>query len=107
MLPTIVSSTSGHHDIQQVHDVVQEKDSYIAQLTRKLHKNAETISTLQKQLEQSIEKLRSSQKITGISYYYNQQFITLFYIRRCQLSSQTGCCSTTSTRVLGTTGSST
>ena len=69
MLPTIVSSTSGYHDIQQVHDVVHEKDTYIAQLTRKLHKKDETISTLQKQLEQSNEKLRSSQKITGTSHY--------------------------------------
>ena len=56
MLPTIVSSTSGYHDIQQVHDVVHEKDTYIAQLTRKLHKKDETITTLQKQLQQSKEK---------------------------------------------------
>ena len=71
MLPTIVSSTSGHHDIQQVHDVVHEKDTYIAQLTRKLRKKEETITTLQKQLEQSNQQLRSSQKTTGTSYYCN------------------------------------
>ena len=68
MLPTIVSSTSGYHDIQQVHDVVHEKDTYIAQLTCKLHKNAETITTLQKQLEQSNQQIRSSQKTTGTHY---------------------------------------
>ena len=71
MLPTIVSSTSGYHDIQQVHDVVHEKDTYIAQLTRKLHKKDETITTLQKQLEQSNQQLRSSQKTKGTSYYCN------------------------------------
>ena len=71
MLPTIVSSTSGHHDIQQVHDVVHEKDTYIAQLTRKLRKKEETITTLQKQLEQSNQQLRSSQKTTGTSCYCN------------------------------------
>ena len=71
MSPTIVLSTSGYHDIQQVHDVVQEKDSYIAQLIRKLHKNAETITTLQKQLKQSNEQLRSFEKTTGTSYYCN------------------------------------
>ena len=71
MLPNIVSSTSGHHDIQQVHDVIHEKDTYIAQLTCKLCKNAETITALQKQLEQSNHQLRSSQKTTGTSYYCN------------------------------------
>ena len=65
MLPTIVSSTSGYHDVQIVHDVVHEKDSYIAQLTRKLHKKDETITTLQKQLEQSNRQLMSSQNTTG------------------------------------------
>ena len=71
MLPTIVSSTSGYHDIKQVRDVVHEKDTYIAQLTRKLHKKDETITTLQKQLEQSNQQLRSSLKTTGTSYYCN------------------------------------
>ena len=69
MLPAIVSSTSGYHDIQQVHDVVHEKDSYIAQLTRKLHKKDETITTLQKQLEQSNQQLMSSQETKSTSYY--------------------------------------
>ena len=71
MLPTIVSSTCGYHDIQQVHDVVHEKNTYIAQLTRKLDKKDETITTLQKQLEQSYQQLRSSQKTTGTNYYCN------------------------------------
>ena len=62
---TIVSSTSGHNDMQRVHNVVQEKDSYIAQLICKLHKNKETISGLQKQLEQSNQHLMSSRKTTG------------------------------------------
>ena len=53
---------------QNVHSyntIVQEKDNYIAQLTRKLHKKDETIRTLQKQLEQSNQQLRCSQKTTG------------------------------------------
>ena len=45
--------------------IVQEKDNYIAQLTRKLHKKDETIKTLQKQLEQSNQQLRNYQKTTG------------------------------------------
>ena len=68
---TIVSTTSDHHDLQQLHNLVQAKDSFIAKLNRKLHKNEETIVTLQKQLEQSNQQLRSSQKITGTSYYCN------------------------------------
>ena len=50
---TIVSTTSDHHDLQQLHDIVQEKDSYVAELTQKLQKKEETITTLQKQLEKS------------------------------------------------------
>ena len=68
---TIVSTTSDHHDLQQLHDLVKDKDSFIAQLNRRLHKNAETIVTLQKQLEQSNQQLRSFQKTTGTSYYCN------------------------------------
>ena len=68
---TIVSTTSDHHDLQQLHDLVKDKDSFIAQLNRRLHKNAETIVTLQKQLEQSNQQLRSSQKTTGTSCYCN------------------------------------
>ena len=49
---TIVSTTSDHHDLQQLHDLIQEKDSYVAKLTQKLEKKDETITTLQKQLEQ-------------------------------------------------------
>ena len=45
--------------------VVQEKDRHIAQLTDKLRKNIETISALQKELEQSNQRLMSSQKTTG------------------------------------------
>ena len=67
----LVSSVSGYHDIQQIHDVVHNKDKYIAQLIHKLHKKDETITTLQKQLEQSNQQLRSSQKSTGTSYYCN------------------------------------
>ena len=59
---TIVSSTSGHHDMQRV---VQEKNRHIAQLTGKLRKNIEPISALQKELEQSNQRLMSSQKTTG------------------------------------------
>ena len=44
----IVSTTSDHHDLQQLHDLVQQKDSYIAELQKK-----DEIITLQKQLEQS------------------------------------------------------
>ena len=64
---TIVSTTSDHHDLQQLHVLVKDKDSFIAQLNRRLHKNAETIVTLQKQLEQSTQQLRSSEKTTGTS----------------------------------------
>ena len=32
----IVSTTSDHHDLQQLHDLVQEKDSYIAKLNHRL-----------------------------------------------------------------------
>ena len=57
--------------MQRVHDVVHEKDSYIAQLTRKLHKKDETVTTLQELLEQSNQRLMSSQKTTGTSYCCN------------------------------------
>ena len=50
---TIVSTTSDHHDLQQLHDLVKDKDSFIAELTQKLQKKDETITTLQKQLEKS------------------------------------------------------
>ena len=50
---TIVSTTTGHHDLQRLHDLIQEKDSYVADLTQKLQKKDEVITTLQKQLEQS------------------------------------------------------
>ena len=68
---TIVSTTSDYHNLQQLHNLVQEKDSFISQLNRRLQKNAETIVTLQKQLEQSNQQLRSSQNTTGTSYYCN------------------------------------
>ena len=70
----IVSTTSDHHDLQQLHDLVQQKDSYIAQLNRRL-------LTVLKEKEDALQQLkvtshqqfslRSSQKTTGISYYYN------------------------------------
>ena len=50
---TIVSTTSDHHDLQRLHNLVQEKDSYVAKLTQKLQKKEETITTLQKQVEES------------------------------------------------------
>ena len=50
---TIVSTTSDNHDLQQLHDLVKDKDSYVAELTLKLQKKDETVTTLQKQLEQS------------------------------------------------------
>ena len=49
---TIVSTTSDHHDLQRLHDLVQEKDSDVAKLNQKLQKKNETITTLEKQLEQ-------------------------------------------------------
>ena len=52
-LYAIVSTTSNHHDLQQLHDLVQEKDRYVTELTQKLQKKDEIIKTLQKQLEQS------------------------------------------------------
>ena len=58
-------------NILSYNTIVQEKDNYIAQLTRKLHKKDETITTLQKQLEQYNQQLRSYQKTTGTSYYCN------------------------------------
>ena len=49
----IILPICDHHDLQQLYDLVQEKDSYVAELTSKLQKKDETITTLQKQLEQS------------------------------------------------------
>ena len=70
----IVSTTSDHHGLQQLHDLVQQKDSYIAQLNRRL-------LTVLKEKEDALQQLkvtshqqfslRSSQKTTGISYYCN------------------------------------
>ena len=71
---TIVSTTSDHHDLQQLHDLVQAKDSYIAQLNRRLF-------TVTKEKEDALQQLKvtshqllslgSSQKTTGTSYYCN------------------------------------
>ena len=68
----VVSTTSDHHDVQQLHDLVQEKDNYIAQLYRK-------ILTLSKEKEDALQQFKvtshqlsvSSQKTTGTSYYCN------------------------------------
>ena len=67
---TIVSTTSDHHDLQQLLHLVQEKDSYIAQLNRRL-------LTLSKEKEDALQQIKvasyqqlsqkSSQKTKGIS----------------------------------------
>ena len=70
----IVSTTSDHHDLQQLHDLVQEKDSYIAQLNRRLltvSKEKEDILQQLKVTSHQLLSLRSSQKTTGTSYYSN------------------------------------
>ena len=71
----IVSTTSDYHDLQQRHDLVQEKDSYIAQLNRKLLTVSKEKEDALQQLEVTSHQLlllRSSQKTTGTScYYYN------------------------------------
>ena len=70
----IIVSTTSDHDTQQLHDLVQEKDSYIAQLNRK-------IFTLSKEKEDALQQFKvtshqqlsvmSSQKTTGTYYYCN------------------------------------
>ena len=69
---TIVSTTSDHHDVQR-HDLVQEKDSYIAKLNHKLLtvlKEKEDVLQQLKVTSHQLLSLRSSQKTTGTSYYY-------------------------------------
>ena len=71
---TIVSTASDHHDLQQLHDLVKNKDSFISQLNRR-------VLTLLKEKEDALQQLkvtshqqlslRSSQKTTGTSYYCN------------------------------------
>ena len=68
----IVSTTSDHHNLQQLHDLVQQKDSYIAQLNRRLltvSKEKEDALQQLKVTSHQLLSLRSSQKTTGISYY--------------------------------------
>ena len=70
----IIVSTTSDHDTQKLHDLVQEKDSYIAQLNRK-------IFTLSKEKEDALQQFEvtshqqlsvmSSQKTTGTYYYCN------------------------------------
>ena len=70
----IVSTTSDHHDLQQLHDLVQQKDSYIAQLNRRLLtvlKEKEDVLQQLKVTSHQQLSLRSSQKTTGTSYYCN------------------------------------
>ena len=50
---TIFSPICDHHDLQQLQDLVQDKDLYVAKLTQKLQKKNEIITTLQKQVEKS------------------------------------------------------
>ena len=71
---TIVSTTSDHHDLQQLHDIVQAKDSYISQLNRRLItvlKEKEDALQQLKVTSHQLLSLRSSQKTTGTSYYCN------------------------------------
>ena len=71
---TIVSTTSDHHDTQQLHDLVQAKDSFIAQLNRRLLtvlKEKEDALQQLKVTSHQLLSLRSSQKTTGTSYYCN------------------------------------
>ena len=70
----IVSTTSDHHNLQQLHYIVQQKDSYIAQLNRRLltvlKEKEDTLQQL-KVTSHQLLSLRSSQKTTGTSYYCN------------------------------------
>ena len=70
----IVSTTTDYHDLHQLHDLVPEKDSYIAPLNRKLltvSKEKEDALQQLKVTSHQLLLLRSSQKTTGTSYYYN------------------------------------
>ena len=71
---TIVSTTSDHHDLQQLHDLIQAKDSFISQLNRRLltvlKEKEDALQQLKVTSHQQLS-LRSSQKTTGTSYYYN------------------------------------
>ena len=70
----IVSTTSDHHNLQQLHDLVQQKDSYIVQLNHRLltvlKEKEDTLQQL-KVTSHQLLSLRSSQKTTGTSYYCN------------------------------------
>ena len=70
----IVSTTSDHHNLQQLHDLVQQKDSYIAQQNciqlTVLKEKEDTLQQLEVTSHQLLS-LRSSQKTTGNSYYCN------------------------------------
>ena len=61
-----------HHTLQQLHDLVQQKDSYIAQLNHRLltvlKEKEDTLQQL-KETSHQLLSLRSSQKTTGTSYY--------------------------------------
>ena len=70
----IVSTTSDYHDLQQLHDLVQQKDSYIAQLNCTLltaSKDKEDVLQQLKVTSHQLLSLRSSRKTTGTSYYCN------------------------------------
>ena len=66
--------TSDHHDLQQLCDLVKDKDHLISQLNRK-------VLTLSKEKEDALQQfkvtshqllsLRSSQNTKGTSYYCN------------------------------------
>ena len=71
---TIVLTTSDHHDLQQLHDLVQEKDSFISHLNPRpltvLKEKKDALQQLKVTSHQQLS-LRSSQKTTGTSYYCN------------------------------------
>ena len=67
---TIVSTTSDHHDLLQLHNLVQEKDSYIAQLNCRLLTVLKEKKDALQQLKiasHQLLSLRSFHKTTGTS----------------------------------------
>ena len=65
---TIVSTTSDHHDLQHLHDLIQDKDRYIAQLNCRLFtalKEKEDTLQQPKVTNKQLVLPISSQKSTG------------------------------------------
>ena len=65
---TIVSTTSDHHDLLQLHNLVQEKDSYIAQLNCKL------LTVIFKREERCITATQDSQLSTTLTQDFSQGY---------------------------------